>query len=273
MHSLFGGSGFILSNYSRLYPTETFIEKRDAVTPTYDDVIYGISTTHNYHPINGDLNVDIDTNLKHLVKILPNVNGEFTFLSSWFIYAGGRQTTAEQGAMEEETGRPIGFYSASKLCAELLVESYCKSMNKEYRILRLCNVIGGDSAANSKKNALEFMLKKLSAGEPVDIYKGNNYRDYLHVDDVCAAIKLVVERGHKNDIYNIGSGKSARIVDIVNHAKAYLNSSSEVNIIEPPSFHKIVQTKDFFMNCDKLKSLGFVPKYSVFDAVDSIITK
>lgn len=270
--SLFGGTGFILSNYAKMFPDETYIEPRNNNIPSNDNVLYGISTVDNYN-IFKDVHLDINTNLNKLMDVLPNVTGEFSFLSSWFIYSGGRQFTSTNGATESEYGRPLGFYAASKLCAETLVESYCKTFNKEYRILRLCNVIGGDVAAGKKKNALEFLIHKIINNEPIDIYKGDNYRNFLHVEDVCEAINLVTSKGNINEIYNIGTQNSHKLIDVINHVMKLTKSKSKINYVDVPTFHSIVQAPNFFMNCQKLYDLGFQPKYDVYKAVEIIVAK
>jgi len=67
----------------------------------------------------------------------------------------------------------------------------------------------------------------------------------------------VCERGELNTIYNIGSGQPEAIRDIIEQAKQHLNSPSKLNSIETPRFHDIVQSRDFYMDVSKLKSLGF----------------
>ena len=71
---------------------------------------------------------------------------------------------------------------------------------------------------------------------------GTPTRDVIHVNDVCAAVKLVMEKGNLNEIYNIGSGHPTPIGDIILKAKEYLNSNSEIKSKPAPDFHKIVQS-------------------------------
>jgi len=74
---------------------------------------------------------------------------------------------------------------------------------------------------------------------------------------VCRAIKLICDEGNINEIYNVGSGQPTRIGDIIDIAKDYLKSDSEIKFKEAPEFHKIVQAKDFWLDTTKLKDLGF----------------
>ena len=275
--SIFGGTGFVGGNFVKLYPDKCNVIERENNVPIDHNVLYLISTTHNYH-VFGDVQLDVNTNLTKLLNVLPNTKGTFNFVSSWFVYGTGDGDMMHyqcSGVPAPEYGpcSPKGFYSITKKAAEDLMISYCETFNKEYRILRLCNVIGGDVAAGKKKNALEFLIHKIMKSEPIDIYKGDNYRNFLHVEDVCEAINLVTSKGNINEIYNIGAQNSHKLIDVVNHVMKLTNSNSKINYVDVPVFHRIVQTPNFFMNCKKLHDLGFRPKYDVFKAVELIVSK
>ena len=105
----------------------------------------------------------------------------------------------------------------------------------------------------------------------VDLYHGGEFiRDYLHVNDVCDAIKLVMNESSANDVINVGSGTPYRFIDLINLARKILNSGSKINKINPPEFHKIVQVKDMFLDVEKLKALGFQPKVSIDEGIKEL---
>ena len=268
--SIFGGTGFIGGSFSKLHPEKSIIIPRKENHPLADEVLYLISTTHNYNVFT-DVHLDINTNLNKLMDVLPNVKGTFNFVSSWFVYGDGYDSP-ERAALEISPCNPRGFYSITKRAAECLVMSYCETNGINYRIMRLCNVIGGDKNAGAKKNAMEFLLKKVAHNDPIDIYLGDNFRNYIHVDDVVNAINLIIEKGELNSVYNIGANNSDRLVDIIEFAKLVTDSKSIVNFIEAPKFHQIVQTKDFFMNTNKLKELGYSPTYETYEAINMILS-
>ncbi len=255
MISIFGSTGFIGSNWMKKYPDISFPEERDCTYALNNKILYFRGTTTNYNVFT-DIHKDIDTNLTLFITTLNSAaeipNMEFNCISSWFV------------------NYPKGLYSATKLCQEHLLESYCKTFNQKYRILRLSNIIGGDKGKSKQKNALEFIIDKLKQNEKVDIYTGDNYRNYLHVSDCCKAIKLILDNGDLNTNYNIGDIQSYRIIDIVEYCKNKIGSTSEISIIETPEFHKIVQVKDYFMNTEKIRELGFVPDYNIWQTLDEL---
>lgn len=262
------GHGFVGGRYASLYPDNLVIEPR---TPRhedlYDDALWLIGTTSNYAPLAGDLQTDIDTNLKLPMRTIPRVKGTFNLVSSWFVCAEAGMRT-EHPAREDDPCDPNGFYSVTALAREKLVRSYRQTINRPYRILRLCNVIGNDPRAGKQKNALEMMLGKVKRGQDVEVYTGDNYRAVMHVDDVCRAIHLCLESAPLNEIVHIGPPRSVRIIDLVNHAIAVTKSPSRVTLVPPPRFHQIVQVPDFHFDTTKLRGLGFVPDMDPYEAVE-----
>lgn len=269
MISLFGGTGFVGGNYSKMYPNNIIKISRNSRVPRSKNILYFISTVDNYNVFD-DLNLDVDTNLAVLCEVLKNCKDEditFNFISSWFVYGQTSSPTKEYQNCD-----PKGFYSITKRCAEQLLISFCETYNVKYRILRLCNVYGnGDQKVSKKKNAIQYMINLLKEDKDVSLYdNGLHIRDMLHVDDICRAINLVLEKGNINDIYNIGSGQPTQICDIITIAKTFLNSKSEIKSIDPPEFHKIVQATDFWMDTSKLKELGFEQKITLEQGIESL---
>jgi len=259
---IFGGTGFIGSHFHALYP-ETHVVPRENKEFQAGDALYLISTTNNYNVFN-DPTLDVRVNLVRLMGDLPRIGGTFNYVST-INCVGDR---GMHDIREDTVCNPRGFYPITKLCAEQLTKSYCSTFNHNYRILRLSNVIGKNPSTSSKNNALEFLLAKIKRGEDISVYEGDNYRNYLDIEDCCRAIKLVLEKGNLNDTYNIGSIQSHRIYDIVHYAIWKTKSSSKIKIVPVPDFHKKVQAPNFFMNTDKLQALGFVQKYNLEETIN-----
>lgn len=270
MISVFGSTGFIGSTWMNMYPEISYGEPRDSVSPINSDILYLRGTTSNYNVLS-DASKDIRDNLLLLTETFKNLPKDtcFNAASSWFVYGKNHKS---EDVRQEETFlcNPKGFYAISKYTQEMLLESYCNTFNLKYRIFRLCNVVGGDKNANSKKNALEFLIQKLKNNEEVSVYEGDNYRNYLHVKDVCRAMKLIMDKGNTNEIYNIGRESSFKLIDIIEYCQDRLNSKSEIKIIPQPDFHKQVQVVNFHMNVEKLSELGFYPQYNMMQIMDEL---
>jgi nucleoside-diphosphate-sugar epimerase len=266
---IFGGSGFVGSELVKQIENCIVTPRRD-YTVEGCDIIYLISTVSNYN-VKTDPLIDIDTNLTTLMQVLrqcKNRNLTFNFISSWFVYG-----ETEMPATEESNCYPNGFYSITKRCAEQLLISYCETFGIKYRILRLANVAGsGDKKASPQKNALQHMINELKAGRDVNVYDGGNlYRDYIHVSDAARAIKTIVDKGEVNTIYNVGNGKPMLFKDMIEYAKELIGGEGKLNSIEIPQFHRTVQVRSMWMLSDKLKSLGYEPKYDLKAIIEDMV--
>lgn len=265
--NVFGGHGFIGSHFCKR--GDVVVNDKYDYVPKSDNVIYFISTVDNYNVFTDPL-LDIDVNLTLLMRVLRQMKpgSTFNFVSSWFVY-GDTQLPAS----EESLCDPKGFYSITKRAAEQLLISYCKTFNINYRILRLANVVGRqDSKVSKRKNALQYLVNQIKDNEPIKLYDDGNFiRDYIHVDDVVNALEIVLSRGKQNEIYNIGNGEPIVFKELIDYVIAKTNSTSDVGVMEPTDFHKIIQVKSMYMNTDKLKMLGYKPSYDKFKIMDSLL--
>lgn len=271
MISVYGASGFVGSRFCNLYPNIIVKQAREERKPKTKNILYLISTVDNYN-VHTNITLDVETNLKVLCEVLDFCRDNdivFNFVSSWFVYG-----KCELPAKEEYHCNPTGFYSITKKAAEDLLISFCKTYKVNYRIMRLCNVLGkGDNKVSTKKNALSYIIELLKKNKEVYLYDdGTPIRDIMHVDDVCKAIKLICDNGKINEIYNVGSGQPISIGDIIGKAKTYLDSKSVIKFKEAPEFHQIVQTKDFWFDISKLNKLGFRQSISTDKIIEELCT-
>jgi len=119
------------------------------------------------------------------------------------------------------------------------------------------NVVGSNAPGTIQQNVLSYLLLKLAANETLEIQgDGDFYRDYIHVEDCVRATELVMANGDTNTIYNIGNGITYSFIEILEYAAKTLKSGKIV----------FVPQKDlplsFSVNTGKLRSLGYVPKYT-----------
>jgi nucleoside-diphosphate-sugar epimerase len=271
--NIFGGSGFIGSRFCEKFKNDIIQNDRSDYTIKSNNILYLISTVDNYN-IHNNLHIDIDTNLKVLMNVLSNIpkNEDITinFVSSWFVYGQNNEIPFKE---DYSKCNPTGFYSITKYCAEQLLISFCQTFNIKYRIFRLANVLGeGDTKISKKKNALQYLIKQVTENKDVDLYYGGKVlRDYIHVDDVCDAIKLCIENSPKNQIINIGSGEPYMFGDLIQSAINYSKSTSKINYIEPTNFHNIVQVRHSYLDISKLKLYGFESKYDIQTIIHKLV--
>jgi nucleoside-diphosphate-sugar epimerase len=121
---------------------------------------------------------------------------------------------------------------------------------------------------SAKKNALQYLINEMKQDRPISIYGNGQFtRNYMDVEDCVEALHLVMEKGHTNAIYNIGTEPAHKFIDLIKLAHALLSSKSEIKYIPPKKFHKQVQVENFDMDCGRLRALGFEPKYNIVGTV------
>lgn len=264
------GCGFIGNRYTELFPSVCV--GRDDLYTKSSKILYAISTIHNYNVFDNPY-LDIETNLIHLIRVLENAyksfgkDVEFNYLSTWFVYGLGGEIPAK----ETSACDPKGFYAITKRCAEQLIESYCGTFGMKYRILRLANVLGvGDEKTSAQRNALQFMVKQIVQRQPVSLYKDHTTRDFIHVDDACKAINLVINSPKTlNSVINIGNGIGLVVPDLVRYVAERCGGTYSTK--EPPKFHRQVQTEIMWLDTTKLQELGYTPTYSIQQTLDELI--
>ena len=121
---------------------------------------------------------------------------------------------------EDVSVNPITPYAISKYTQELFAKMYFRTYGMNICMARLFNLSGGGQAKG-------FLIPDLASGI-AEIENGKrNYlsvgylesaRDFLHVKDACRALRLIAEKGHSGEIYNICSGvahKAQEILDMM----------------------------------------------------------
>jgi UDP-glucose 4-epimerase len=144
------------------------------------------------------------TNITGTLNVLRNVRcNNFIFAST--------------GAAEN----PQSPYGLSKRAAEDVVESYCNTHRIDYTIFRFYNVIGSAGPAPTNPDGLFYnLIKAVDTGE--FWLHGNDYntrdgtciRDYVHVVEICHAIRTAIENPAKS-LQNLGHGQGYTVQEIV----------------------------------------------------------
>lgn len=122
------------------------------------------------------------------------------------------------------TGAAAGLtspYGISKKAAEEIVEQQCKLRCIDYTIFRFYNVIGSDGIDPTNVDGLFYNLIKASKMGKFTLF-GNDYktkdgscvRDYVHVNEICDAIKNAIIKP-ANKIENLGHGKGYTVKEII----------------------------------------------------------
>ncbi|MET8771927.1 dTDP-glucose 4,6-dehydratase [Streptomyces sp. NPDC004658] len=145
-----------------------------------------------------------------------NVVGTQTVLEAALVSGVGRVVhvstdevygSIDQGSWTEDRPlAPNSPYSASKAGSDLAARSYWRTHGLDVRITRCSNNYG---PYQHVEKMIPLFTTRLLAGLTVPLYgDGSHVREWLHVDDHCRAVQLVLDGGRAGEIYNIGSGNA-----------------------------------------------------------------
>jgi dTDP-glucose 4,6-dehydratase len=122
--------------------------------------------------------------------------------------------TAEAPAFTEQTPyAPNSPYSASKAGSDHLVRAYFATYRLPVTMSHCSNNYG---PYQHPEKFIPTVIRSCLAQQPIPIYgNGKNRRDWLHVEDHCEAISLIIQRGRVGESYNVGGNADYENLEIV----------------------------------------------------------
>ena len=117
-------------------------------------------------------------------------------------------------------------YSASKAAADLLVQAYQRTYKIPATISRCSNNYG---PYHFPEKLIPLMIINALHDKKLPVYgKGINVRDWLYVEDHCAAIDLIIRRGTVGEVYNIGGHNERTNLEVVKTILKILGKSEDL---------------------------------------------
>jgi dTDP-glucose 4,6-dehydratase len=212
-------------------PRVTFLEAdiadRGAMTRAFADhhpdaVLNLAAETHVDRSIDGP-RLFVDTNIVGTFTLLEVARGfvagapagvreafRFLHVSTDEVYG----SLGREGVFSEETAyAPNSPYAASKAGADHLVRAYAHTYGLPVLITNCSNNYG---PFQFPEKLIPLMVLNAIDGRPLPIYgDGGNVRDWLHVEDHCAGLLLVLAKGRPGEKYNVGGGNERTNLEIV----------------------------------------------------------
>jgi dTDP-glucose 4,6-dehydratase len=168
---------------------------------------------------------------------------------------------------EQEPLLPNSPYAASKASSDLVARSYFRTFGLDVRITRCSNNFG---PYQYPEKVIPLFITNLIDGAQVPLYgDGMNIRDWLHVDDHCRGIDLVVNKGRAGEIYNIGGGTEMTNRDLTTQLLSIFGLGEEhIRWVEDRLGHD----RRYSVDWGKInKELGYTPQHSLADALPSLV--
>ncbi|HET8652533.1 MAG TPA: dTDP-glucose 4,6-dehydratase [Gaiellaceae bacterium] len=157
---------------------------------------------------------------------------------------------------EDDPVRPSSPYSASKAGGDLQVLAYVRTYDVNASITRGANTYGPNQYP---EKLIPLFVTNAFENQPLPVYgDGKQVREWLHADDHCAGIELVLREGRPGDIYNIG-GEERENLDVVQGILELAGvDASLVRHVEDRLGHD----RRYALDDSKLRGLGWSPGHS-----------
>ncbi|HEY6961952.1 MAG TPA: dTDP-glucose 4,6-dehydratase [Gaiellaceae bacterium] len=160
---------------------------------------------------------------------------------------------------EDAPLRASSPYSASKAGGEMQVLAYVRTYGTDALITRGANTYG---PRQYPEKFLPLFITNALDGQPLPVYgDGRQRREWLHVEDHCAAIEIALHKGERGNAYNIG-GQERENLEVVRRILDLTGASADlVRHVEDRPGHD----RRYSVDSSKLRALGWTPQHS-FDA-------
>jgi len=164
--------------------------------------------------------------------------------------------SVESGSSRETDAlMPRNPYSASKAGADRLAYSYFATYGLPVIVTRASNNYG---PYQYPEKVIPLFVTHALDSIPVPLYgDGMNVRDWLHVDDHCRAVDLLLEGGRPGETYNIGGGNEVRNIDLT---RRILDLVGRPESLIRPVADRPGHDRRYSLDCAKLRAMGWAPQ-------------
>ena len=174
------------------------------------------------------------------------------FISSCSVYGDSSNSAEDKPCI------PVSINGFTKLFNEELIKSFCVANAIDYLILRVFNSYGGDD----KFSVVQKLISCARDKKPFTLVnEGFAERDFIHVADVAKVVCALAASQLKNEVINVGSGRSVRIVDLL---RAVEEKFGKISLVAEQKIGEAVYSR---ANINKLKKLIDLQAIDIFDFI------
>lgn len=166
---------------------------------------------------------------------------------------------------EESALHPSSPYAASKASADLLVLSYARTYGLPITISRCSNNYG---RFQHREKLIPKVIDCACRGVSIPVYgRGDNRRDWIHVDDHCTAIDYILQQGKENHIYNVSAHEEINNLELIRKILAILGKSDDlITFVKDRPGHD----RRYAMDTSRLEKLGWKATRNLDDFLNTL---
>ena len=237
--------------------------KKDILQKKSFDKFKNIDTVFHLAAVVGYVNVAKNIELAYKTNVLGTINVlEFCqrqkaklLFPSTFVYG----SPFDKKKKETDSVDPANFYTYSKYLGEL----YCRLFAEKYQvdtvIARTANAYGPNQP---KQYIIPLLIESFKKGKKLVLTDADAKRDYLFIDDLASAyIALAKTKTKRGEIFNVSSGKSTSLKNLVDIIRKITNS--DIKIRYRKRLRKNEVSQSLFDNSKILEKTNWKPEYSL----------
>lgn len=209
-----------------------------------------------------DLHVNVESSIKLFQAAIAAGVRRIVFISSGgTVYGEPRWSPIT----EDHPLLPLSAYGTSKLCAEHYLLSLARAARIEALVLRPANVYGRDRSHDKPQGVVEHWLARLRAGQELISWNDTSVvRDYIHVDDVTAALIASLHRPVVEPFVNVGTGIGTSLSDLAELMQRVTGIT--VRLTASASHHPAL-SRNVLSTALMEKCLGIAPRVSLEEGI------
>ena len=265
----YGGNPFNLNGYSdRIRINLSDIRDRFSLEVLLRDqrVIFNLAGQTSHMDSMEDPETDLAINCTaqlSLLQLCRKVNGK-----ARIVFASTRQLYGKPHYLpvdESHPVEPVDVNGINKLAAEMYHRLYADVYGLEVRILRLTNTIGPRMRIrDARQTFVGIWVRQLLEGKPIEVWGGEQLRDFNDVEDVVDALLLA---GSRPDLpstpYNLGSTQCFSLRDLA-EMMVRIHGSGEIRLMEFPANRKKIDIGDYYSSPHRFqRDCGWQPSRSL----------
>ncbi len=237
----------------------------DDVVPGHDAIVHFAAETHVDRSIDGPLTF-LETNVVGTGTLLDAAfrHGipRFVHVSTDEVYG----SITEGFATETDRLEPSSPYSASKAASDLLALSYGVTYGYPVVVTRCTNNYG---PYQFPEKVIPLFVTNILEGRKVPLYgTGLNERDWLHVDDHCSAIALLVDQGEPGTVYNIGANAQLSNIALTHMILDVMGmDESSIEYVPDRPGHDF----RYAVDSSRIRALGWAPAHDISERLDATV--
>lgn len=164
---------------------------------------------------------------------------------------------------EESPLSPNSPYAASKAAADLLAAAYVHTYRLPVIITRSCNNYG---PYQFPEKVIPLFITNALVDEPLPLYgDGLHVRDWLHVEDHCEALVMVLKKGREGHCYNIGGNSERANIDV---ARLILNALRKSESLITHVTDRQGHDRRYAIDASRMeRELGWTPRHTFEDGL------